>query len=111
MKIKHWQGYGSVNAKVVKKTASTSKGVKTITIEVVGNHEYGLNRSRDKYDIYNWLLKRFDKNVEDDRDIIKIEYTEDSIRIDNCDVDRGVYVITYKWPAYWKGYSFYEYGY
>ena len=102
MKIKHWQGYGSVNAKVIKRTASTSEGVKTITIEVVGNHEYGLDRSDDEYDIYNWLLKRFDKSVESDRDILKIEYSEDSVRIDNCDVDRGIYKITYKWPAYYN---------
>lgn len=102
MKIKHWQGYGCVNAKVLKKAASTSKGVKKITIEVVGNHEYGLNRSEDKYDVYNWLLKRFDKSVESYSDILEIEYIEDSVRIDNCDVDRGVYVITYKWPAFYR---------
>ena len=105
MKIKHWQGYGSVNAKVVKRTASTKEGIKTITIEVVGNHEYGLDRHHDKYDVYNWLLKRFDKNVEDSRDILKIDYSETSIKIDNCDVDKATYVITYKWNAYYKGSS------
>ena len=110
MKIKHWQGYGCVNAKVLKKGLDTQKGVKTITIEVVGNHEYGLDRSNDEYDIFNWLLKRFDKDVKDYSDIIKVEYNEDSIVVDGLDTDRGVYKITYKHPAFWKGISFYEYG-
>ena len=103
MKIKHWQGYGCVNAQSLKKTASTAEGIKTITIEVVGNHEYGLDRSNDKYDIYNWLLKRFDKDVEDSRDILKIEYEEDSIDVNGINTDRGIYKITYKWKAFWKG--------
>lgn len=103
MKIKHWQGYGCVNVKTLKKTASTAEGIKTITIEVVGNHEYGLDRSNDKYDVYNWLLKRFDKDVEDSRDILKIEYEEDSIEVNGINTDRGIYKITYKWKAFWKG--------
>lgn len=103
MRIKHWQGYGSVNAQALKKTADTQKGIKTITIEVVGNHEYGLDRSNDEYDIYNWLLKRFDKSAEDYRDIIKIEYEEDSIDVNGINTDRGIYKITYKWKTFWKG--------
>lgn len=63
MKIKHWQGYGSVNAKVIKRTLNTQTNTKTITIEVSGMHEYGLVR-KDEYDVYHWLLKRFDKNCD-----------------------------------------------
>lgn len=103
MKIKHWQGYGSVNAKVTKKTADTQLGVKTITIEVVGNHEYGLDRSRDKYDVYNWLLKKFDKSVESYTDILEIDYSESMVKIDGVDVEKATYVISYKWPAFYKG--------
>ena len=110
MRIKHWQGYGCVNAQALKKTASTAEGIKTITIEVVGNHECGLDRSNDEYDIYNWLLKRFDKDVEDFRDILKIEYEEDSIDVNGVNTDRGIYTITYKWPAFWKGMNYYKYG-
>ena len=44
MKIKHWQGYGCVNMKVLLNTP------KKVIIEVYGNHEYGLKRY-DKYDI------------------------------------------------------------
>lgn len=112
MKIKHWQGYGSVNAKVVKKTASTSKGVKTITIEVSGNHEYGLDRHRDKYDVFNWLFKRFVKDIESDDYILDIEYFEKPTKDENGHyLDVAYYTITYKWDAYWKGYSNYKYGY
>lgn len=58
MKIKHWQGYGSVNATRVK-----DKNVK-LHIRVVGNHEYGIHRD-DEYDLYYWLVRRFDKNIQD----------------------------------------------
>lgn len=55
MKIKHWQGYGSVNAKVVEKTKSS------IVIEVTGDHEWGLVRN-DAYDIKTWLLAKVAKD-------------------------------------------------
>lgn len=54
MKIKHWQGYGTVTAVKIKDTACT------LHIRVTGNHEWGLIR-RDVYDLFNWLVKRFDK--------------------------------------------------
>ena len=41
MKIKHWQGYGSVNMKVLLNTP------KKVIIEVYGNHEYGLERYKN----------------------------------------------------------------
>jgi len=62
MKIKHWQGYGKLDAKVLKReTISVVDNKKRIVIEISGNHEYGCVRD-DKYDIKNWLLDRFDKN-------------------------------------------------
>lgn len=56
MKIKHWQGYGTVSA-----TKQKDKSC-TLHVRVVGNHEWGLVRE-DLYDLYNWLVKRFDKSV------------------------------------------------
>lgn len=90
MKIKHWQGYGSVTA--VKKEKTKNNGMTTISIQVTGDHECGLIRN-DKYDVYNWLLKKFDKSVESYRDIefmnIKDLYTSP---------ESVVYTITYRTP-------------
>lgn len=58
MRIKHWQGYGTVSAVKVKDRSCT------LHIRVSGNHEWGLERE-DMYDLYNWLVKRFDKSVPD----------------------------------------------
>lgn len=56
MKLKHWQGYGTVNATKEK----TDRG-ELLHIKVTGEHECGLARE-DDYDVFNWLVKRFDKN-------------------------------------------------
>ena len=58
MKIKHWQGYGIVNA-VRKKSKDYD-----LVVLVSGNHEWGLRRD-DEYDLFNWLIRRFDKTVAD----------------------------------------------
>ena len=88
MKIKHWQGYGIVNARKVK-----DKNV-TLHISVTGNHEWGLRRN-DDYDLYNWLVKRFDKTVPEYLEwrrtlenifIQEWEYTDDDgLTIEACD--------------------------
>lgn len=70
MKLKHWSGYGSINATKVSKV--TKNGETVLTVKVTGNHECGLVRA-DKYDAFNWLLKRFDKTVEDYRKIKQLE--------------------------------------
>lgn len=57
-KIKHFAGYGCVKAGVVK------DGSCTLHVRVEGNHEWGLKRD-DLYDLYDWLVKRFDKSVPD----------------------------------------------
>ena len=60
MKIKHFAGYGCVNATKVKDNTCT------LHVKVKGNHECGLgdNRTWDTYGLFNWLVKRFDKKVE-----------------------------------------------
>lgn len=77
MKIKHWQGYGVLNAKVLKKGFVYNPMVKSnyIVIEVKGNHEYGLD-TYDRYFIFNWLLKKFDKNVRSVSQIKSVELEE-----------------------------------
>ena len=59
MKIKHWQGYGCVNATKCKDSLPSM-----LHIRVEGNHEWGIVRE-DDYDLYNWLVKRFDQTVPD----------------------------------------------
>ena len=63
MKIKHWQGYGTVDAKKLCEY-EIARNQKKIIIQVTGNHEYGIAR-HDAYDIYNWLLKRGQRFVTD----------------------------------------------
>ena len=58
MRIKHWAGYGCVNAKRI------NDGQAKLHVRVEGNHECGLKRDLwDDYTLYNWLVKRFDKEV------------------------------------------------
>lgn len=78
MKIKHFSGYGLVTATKLSKTTITDmfgdKGTQ-LKVKVVGNHERGLERD-DSYDLYNWLIKRFDKKVQDYHRIsIYLRYT------------------------------------
>ena len=54
MKIKHFAGYGTVEAKKI------NDGKATLHVHVEGNHECGLRRE-DDYDLFNWLVKRFDR--------------------------------------------------
>ena len=55
-KIKHWAGYGTVKAEKIQDSSCT------LHIRVTGMHEQGLRRD-DELDLYNWLVKRFDKSV------------------------------------------------
>lgn len=60
MKIKHWAGYGCVNARKV------NDGSCTLHIRVEGNHEQGVMLCNwQTYELYNWLVRRFDKKVQD----------------------------------------------
>ena len=67
MKIKHWQGYGSVNAKKISREESND--IIKLHIKVSGNHEYGVERD-DLYDIIRWIGTRFDKQLTDHRQVI-----------------------------------------
>ena len=58
MKIKHFAGYGCVNAKRIKDPSCT------LHVQIRGNHEWGIVRN-DEYDLFNWLVKRFDKSIPD----------------------------------------------
>lgn len=75
MKIKHYMGYGTVQAKKI------FKSVNCIKITVWGNHEWGLERD-DKYDVFNWLVKRFDKTHKDYMDISSIDMSSYCKKID-----------------------------
>ena len=58
MKIKHWAGYGCVEGKTNYRR-KYSDG-ETVTVELWGNHEYGLEpRYFDNRDWERWLGKRF----------------------------------------------------
>ena len=62
MKIKHFAGYGYVNARKLVKDVRDGKT--TLVIEVVGDHEWGVYRD-DKHDLKRWLIDRFDKDAKD----------------------------------------------
>ena len=57
MKIKHFAGYGTVDA--VKVSRKVKDGLVTLVVKVSGDHEWGLYRPYD--DVVDWLVKRFDK--------------------------------------------------
>jgi hypothetical protein len=88
MNIKHWQGYGTVTAVKVKDKNNT------LHVRVTGNHEWGLRRN-DEYDLFNWLVKRFDKSQTDYMEwhqrrpqifIREWEFTdENGLNVDACD--------------------------
>lgn len=87
MRLKHWQGYGCVNAKRIEYTINQDR-TKTIKIEVTGSHEYGLVRN-DRYDIHRWLMTRLAKDCPDYRAITDMV-------IDTPDDTTAIYVITYR---------------
>lgn len=87
MKIKHFAGYGSVNAKKISSSPTCLK------VRVWGNHEYGLER-KDNYDVFNWLVKRFDKKHTDYIDIVDVKTEVDYERNDKLNIDEEVCVYT-----------------
>ena len=79
MKIKHFAGYGTVNAKKISSTTTTDcygRKLTTLVVEVWGNHERGLVPSITE-DAFGWLVvKHFGKNYEEDQliDIVRNEW-------------------------------------
>jgi len=93
MRIKHWQGYGLVDAKKVSK--SEKDGVVTMTIKVSGSHEWGLRRE-DTYDCYNWLLSKFDKRVNGYKHITEMKIISNTYEtINGVEVETCVYRFKY----------------
>lgn len=87
MRLKHWQGYGTVDAKRTEFRMNPD-GTNTVAIKITGQHEYGLVRD-DVYDVHRWLLKRFAKDCPDYRSVTDMKITEPAD-------DTAVYEITYR---------------
>ncbi len=96
MKIKHWQGYGTVEAKRLRTTNNRAFGTKTVVIEVRGNHEWGLERF-DTYDVLRWL-GRFLRDCESYTDIRDMKVKSRYEKTENGYVDVCDYIIEYR-PA------------
>lgn len=92
MKIKHFQGYGSVQAKKVSKTTIGDKT--KLVVEVKGNHEWGLVRD-DIYDVKRWLFDKFEKNF--NGKYYEIDMTIDSnyIKENGIDIEVATYTFVY----------------
>ena len=92
MKLKHWAGYGTMNAK---KTSLIRypNGMTELKIRLSANHEQRLDRD-DAYDVAEKLVKRFDKAFADWREITSIRTTlGEENGVETCD-----YTITYITP-------------
>lgn len=89
MKIKHYAGYGAIQAKKIYKNDNYLK------VTVWGNHECGLEME-DKYNVFNWLVKRFDKTHTDYMDISFIVILPYSKVIDGIDTDFCDYTIYFR---------------
>lgn len=92
MKIKHWVGYGTVNAQKVKDKSCT------LHVRVTGNHEWGLVRN-DAYNLYHWLVKRFDKSAPDylewNNRLQNVTWAEGQAVINGLDTDTCDYYFYY----------------
>ena len=91
MKIKHFAGYGSVEAKKISR--KERDGIVELHIQVRGNHEWGIERN-DAYDFVNWLGKRFDKGLTDYRQIRSFKTESEWDSKNSTDVCN--YYVTYK---------------
>jgi len=92
MKIKHFQGYGSVQAKKVSKTTIGDKT--KLVVEVKGNHEWGLVRD-DIYDVKRWLFDKFEKNFKGQYYDIEMSIKDDYVKEGNIDVEIATYTFIY----------------
>lgn len=93
MKIKHWQGYGTVNAKKLTEYPTGVSRKKTI-IQVTGNHEWGIERM-GIYAAYDWL-KQFLPDCKASTDIVMLNLYDAKIKDENGkEVDSAVYEFEY----------------
>lgn len=93
MRIKHFAGYGSVQARKVSKTNLSDNKTKLV-IEVRGDHEWGLVRD-DIYDVRRWLFNKFEKNFNGDDYDISMSIEDDYVRENNIDVEVATYTFIY----------------
>ena len=93
MKIKHFAGYGSVQAKKVSKTNIGDDKAKLV-VEVKGNHECGLVRD-DIYDVKRWLFDKFEKNFKGDEHDMDISIESKEVKENGIDVDVAIYTFIY----------------
>lgn len=92
MKIKHFAGYGSVQARKVSKT---KYGDKTkLVVEVKGNHEWGLVRN-DIYDVRCWIFNKFEKNFNGEDYDISMSIKDDYVNENGIDVEVATYTFIY----------------
>ena len=97
MRIKHFAGYGSVEAKKVSKTTFTNEyGEKKtkLVVRVKGNHEWGLVRD-DIYDVKRWLFDKFEKNFLGEDYEISMSVVDDYVKENGLDVEVAVYTFVY----------------
>ena len=94
MKIKHFAGYGTVDAKKMPNNGAT------LHIRVSGNHEWGLRRD-DEYDLFNWLIKRFDKSIPDYATWHRMRPIIEIIEGWNVETDYCDYYFTYSKNNLW----------
>jgi GH18 family chitinase len=92
MKIKHFAGYGSVQAKKVSKTTIDNRT--KLVVEVKGNHEWGLVRD-DIYDVRRWLFNKFEKNFKGEDYEISMSIEDDYVKENNIDVEVATYTFEY----------------
>ena len=92
MKIKHFAGYGSVQAKKVSKTTIGNRA--KLVVEVKGNHEWGLVRD-DIYDVRRWLFNKFEKNFNGEDYEISMSIEDDYVKENNIDVEVATYTFEY----------------
>lgn len=95
MRIKHFSGYGLVNAKKVNKQINGNNV--TLTINVTGNHEMGLTRPfHDPYLICNWLVKKFEKKPVNYLSVSYNCYSDYVLDDYGLDTETATYVIDYE---------------
>lgn len=92
MKIKHFAGYGSVQARKVSKTKSGDKT--KLVVEVKGNHEWGIVRN-DIYDVRRWIFNKFEKNFNGEDYDIDMSVKNDYVNENGMDVEVATYTFLY----------------
>lgn len=93
MKIKHFQGYGCVEATKVKQEKyvdAYGREMTKVVVLVKGNHECGLT-TNGFYTLYKWLVKRFYKRCNSYLDIFNMSYNNYYEKIDGIDVEHCQY--------------------